>query len=109
MRMTQESKRPRIDIFQLDRANIEIRLQEDSAQAGYRSWEMTRFVATLIALWWRYRNRDSEREMRFESLVIRTPSSGHIDVKELDNLGHAKAVGWLLPVAVVEAIGDKFP
>jgi|MTBAKSStandDraft_1061840.scaffolds.fasta_scaffold109073_2 hypothetical protein len=27
----------------------------------------------------------------------------------IDNLGNAKAVGWLLPVAVVEAIGDKFP
>ena len=100
---------PRVEIIPVDSASVEIRLHEGIEDTGYHSWKMARSVATLIALWWKYRESDSEREKRFTNVVIRMPSSGHIDVQELDTLGHPNSVGWSLPVAVVEALGKKFP
>lgn len=63
-------------------------------------------VATAIASWWRYRgdNGQSEKEKRFTKLVINMPSSGHVDIKELDFLGYPKLAGWSLPVVVMEAL-----
>lgn len=105
--MKRESKQTLICIFQLDAGNIEIREAEDTGLDGYLSWKIAMSVATLVALWWKYRDRDSEREKRFATLVIQMPSSGHIDVKELDNLGDPKAVGCSLPISLIEAMGDR--
>ncbi len=100
---------PRVEIIPLDSANVEIRLHEGIEDTAYRSWKIPRSVATLIAFWWKYRESDSKREKRFTNVVIRMPSSGIIDIKELDTLGHPKPAGWSLPVVVVEALGKKFP
>jgi len=94
----------RIEIIPVDSANIEIRLHEGIEATGYHSWKMARSVATLTAFWWKYRGKDSEKEKRFTHLIISMPSSGLVDVKELDALGHPKQAGWSLPVTVVEAL-----
>lgn len=97
----------RIEFLIPDAATVELRLYEGIEDQGYLSWKMSRSVAMLIALWWKYRKSDSEKAKRFTDLIISMPSPGLVDIKELDALGHPKQAGWSLPVSVVEALAKK--
>jgi hypothetical protein len=101
------TKTDRIEFLIPDAATVELRLYEGLDDRGYLSWKMSRPVAMLIALWWKYRKNDSEKAKRFTNLMISMPSSGLVDVKELDALGHPKQAGWSLPVSVVAALAKK--
>lgn len=109
MSLPRKSKTTQIEILIPDAATLELRLYEGLEDRGYLSWKMSRSVAMLVALWWKYRKSDSERPKRFKNLIISVPSSGFVDVKELDALGHPKQAGWSLPVAVVEALSKNCP
>jgi hypothetical protein len=103
------TKASRVEVIILDPATVELKLYEGIEGKRYRSWKMPRSVATLIAYWWNYQGDYSEKEKRFTNLVISMPSSGHVEVKELDVLGHPKPAGWSLPVAVVKALAKELP
>ncbi|MFH1742472.1 MAG: hypothetical protein ABIH23_26000 [bacterium] len=107
--MARKTKTSRTELFIPDAATVELRLYEGIEGQGYRSWKMPMSVAILVALWWKYRENDSEKEKRFTNLIISMPSSGLVDIKELDVLGHPRLAGWSLPVAVVEALAKKLP
>jgi len=109
MRLARNAKTNRIEILIPDAATVELRLYEGFQDRGYLSWKMSRSVAMLIALWWKYRKGDSERSKRFSNLIISMPSSGLVDIKEVDALGHPKSAGWSLPVSAVEALAKKLP
>lgn len=48
---------------------------------------------------------DSQKKRKdLPALVISMASSGHVEFKELDVLGHPKPAGWPLPVFAVEAL-----
>ena len=109
MSLRRKSKTTQIEILMPDAVTVELRLYEGLEDRGYLSWKMSRPVAMLIALWWKYRKSDSERAKGLPKLIISMPSSGLVDVKELDALGHPKQAGWSLPVSVVEALAKKLP
>jgi len=109
MSLPRKSKTTQIEILIPDAATLELRLYEGLEDRGYLSWKMSRSVAMLIALWWKYRKSDSEKAKGLADLIISMPSSGLVDVKELDALGHPKQAGWSLPVSVVEALAKKLP
>lgn len=109
MSLPSKSKTAQIEILIPDAATVELRLYEGLEDRGYLSWKMSRPVAMLIAVWWKYRKNDSEKAKGFAKLIISMPSSGLVDVKELDALGHPKQAGWSLPVSVVEALAKKLP
>jgi len=109
MSLERKTKTDRIEFLIPDAATVELRLYEGIEDQGYLSWKMSRSVAMLIALWWKYRKSDSEKTKRFNNLIISMPSSGLVDIKELDALGHPKQAGWSLPAIVVEALAKKLP
>src|SRR4030042_5432115 len=88
--MRQKPSPPRVEIIPLDSASVEIRLHEGIEDTGYHSWKMPRSVATLVAFWWKYRGKDSEKGKRFTNLIIFMPSPGIVDVKELDQFAHPR-------------------
>ena len=105
--MEKRGQESRVEVITLDTNTVELMLYEGMEDKGYRSWEMPRAVATLVAFWWKYREKDSEKEKSFTNLMISMPSSRLVDIKELDALGHTKPAGWSLPVAVVEALAKE--
>jgi hypothetical protein len=70
---------------------------------------MPHSIALAIVSWWlnldSYRNQGEER--KFSNALMYMPSPRYVDIKELDSCGHAKPVGWTLPVAVVEATAKE--
>lgn len=107
--MVIRSRASRVEVIVLNSKALELRLYVPEKGKEYHHWKMPWSVATLIAHWWKYREDHSEKEKRFTNLVISMPSSGLVDVYELDTFGHIKPSGWSLPVIVVEALAKELP
>lgn len=93
----------------MDPNTVELKLYDSQEDKRYRSWKIPMPVAEAISYW--RQNMGDQRTLmkskRLGNVVISMPSSGFVDVKELDVLGHPKLAGWSLPVVVVEALAKK--
>lgn len=96
----------RVEVIVLDPNTVELKLYDSMEDKRYRSWKMPMSVAAAISYWWHNMGAQLTRmeRIRFGNVVITMPSTGLVDIKELDTLDHPKPLGWSLSVVVVEAL-----
>ena len=91
---------------------IEIRLYDSlSRSSSYLSWKIPLSAIEELIKWWKEKKQSklnyNKKEKRGQTQFFIYPD-GSVEVKELDNLGRPKLVGWHLPKSVVDELNKRW-
>jgi hypothetical protein len=101
-----------IECYELPDGKLEVRYFETIKDSSYLAWILPKKVVDTLIAWWKRCGKNNVLQFpitkKTKVCEITMYSNNSIHLREVDNLGRYKLVGWDLPKIVVDEIADRY-
>lgn len=98
----------RIELKEDKNGDLEIRYYDTPECPLCMNWKMPKYIVKELVEFWKKINKNkginfpvNERRKRSEFTMH---THKYVDIREIDNLGHYKIIGWSLPNKIVDKL-----